>query len=117
MSIFSKLFGSLSGMETELEDIHVSMFETQLGLPPLEAKNLIQQMLKEAKEESRKEGTSKLPANFGEILLQKEAVDKNTQATLLRKRAEGVKDDDIRWWWGMNDLEDGFCQKSMTFLG
>jgi hypothetical protein len=116
MSIFSKLFGTSSGIETELEDIHVSMFETKLGLPSLEAKTLIRRMLKEAKEESRKEGTAKLPANFGEIILQKEAADKDTQAALLKKRAEGIRDDDIRWWWGMTDLERRILAKVDDFF-
>jgi len=116
MTILSKLFGSLSGIEKELEDIHVSMFQTKLGLPLLEARSLIHKMLKEAKEESRKEGSSKLPTNFGEILLQKEAVDKQTQAILLKKREEGVQDDDIRWWWSMNDLERRIMSKVDDFF-
>ena len=24
---------------------------------------------------------------------------------LAKKRAEGVRDEDIRWWWSMHDLE------------
>lgn len=116
MGILSKLFGSLSGIEKELEDIHVPMFQTKMSLPPSAAKALFRKMLKETKEESRKEGTSKLPANFAEILLQKEAMDKNTQAILLKKREEGVKDDDIRWWWGMNDLERKIMSKVDDFF-
>lgn len=116
MGVLSKLFGSLSGVEKELEDIHVAMFQTKLGLPPPEVKKLFRKMLEEAKEESGKEGTSNLPANFGEMLLQKELVDKNTQAILSKKRAEGVKDDDIIWWWGMNDLERRIMAKVDDFF-
>jgi hypothetical protein len=116
MGVLSKLFGSLSGIEKELEAIHVAMFQTKLGLPPSEIKKLFRKMLKEAKEESRKEGTSNLPANFGEMLLQKEGVDKNTQAIMSKKRAEGVEDDDIRWWWGMTDLERRIMSKVDDFF-
>lgn len=112
----SKLFGSFSSIEKRLEDIHVSILQAKLGIPPSETKSLFRKMLKEAKEESRKEGTSKLPANYGEILLQKEAVDKNTQAILQKRREEGVKDDDIRWWWGMNDLERRIMSKVDDFF-
>jgi len=116
MTILSNLFSSISSIETELEDIHVSLVQRKLGLPLLEAKPLIRKMIKEAKEESRKEGTSKLPANFGEILLQKEAVDEETQTILSKRRAEGVKDDDIRWWWGLSDLERRMMSKVDDFF-
>lgn len=116
MGVLSKLFGSLSGIEKELEDIHLPLFQTKMGLPLSEAKSLFHKMLKEAKEESRKEGTPNLPAKFGEILLQKEAVDKKTQTILSKKREEGVKDDDIRWWWGMSDLERRIMSKVDDFF-
>lgn len=117
MSLLSKVFGSLSGIEKELEDIHLPLFQTKMALPLSEARSLFRKMMKEAKEESRKEGTSNLPAHFGEILLQKEAADKKTQAILLKKREEGVKDEDIRWWWGMSDLERRIMSKVDDFFG
>lgn len=104
MGIFSKLFGSLSPLEKQLEDLYVPMFQ-MMGMSSSEAINTFCGILKKAKEESLKEGTSNLPQNFGEILLEKESTDEKIKTMLAKKRKEGVRDHDIRWWWNMHDLE------------
>jgi hypothetical protein len=74
-------------------------------MSPSQAKSTFRDMLKKAKEESQKEGTSTLARNFGDILLEKESTDEKTKLMLARKRKEGVRDEDIRWWWNLHDLE------------
>jgi len=62
-------------------------------------------MLNKCIKESRKEGTYNLPQNAGEIILEKEKTDEKTQESFKKKRSESVKDEDIRWWWNLNDIE------------
>lgn len=52
-----------------------------------------------------KEGTSKFPQNFGDILLEKETTNPHFKSLLAKKRNHGVKDEDIRWWFNVYDLE------------
>jgi len=105
MGQFSNLFGASSTIEKQLEEEYVPMFQTMMGMSSSQAKNTFRDMLKQAKEESQKEGISNLPQNFGDILLEREPTDEKTKSMLAKKRAEGVKDKDIRWWWNMHDLE------------
>lgn len=105
MGIFSKLFGTSSDIEKELEDLYVQMFQTMMGMSPSQAKSAFRVMLKQAKEESLKEGTSKLPRNIGNIILEKESTDEKIKSMLAKKRNEGVKDQDVIWWWNIHDLE------------
>ena len=101
MGIFSKLFGSSSDIEKQLEDQYIPMFQTMMGMSLSHAKSTFSDMLKQAKEESLKEGTSKLPQNFGDIVL----TNGKFKSALAKIRNEGVRDEDIRWWWNMHDLE------------
>jgi hypothetical protein len=99
------LFSKSSDVEKELENLYVPMFQTTMRMSPSQAKSTFRDMLKKAKEESQKEGTSTLARNFGDILLEKESTDEKTKLMLARKRKEGVRDEDIRWWWNLHDLE------------
>ena len=105
MGIFAKLLGSSSGIEKELEATYVPIFQTTRGMTLAEAISAFSYMINKAKEESLKEGTSKMPKNFGDYLLEKEAIDPNIKSMLTKRRSEGVRDEDIRWWWNLHDLE------------
>ena len=105
MGIFSKLFGPSSDIEKQLEHQYLPMFQMMMGMSSSQAKSTFRDMLKQAKQESLKEGTSNLPQNFGDILLEKGASDEKIKSMLARKRIEGARDADIRWWWNMHDLE------------
>ncbi|MDP1808210.1 MAG: hypothetical protein Q8L35_01585 [Actinomycetota bacterium] len=70
-----------------------------------EAESMFNDLLRDIKNESLSEGTSNLPANYGDVLLQKEVNDEETRLILSKKRTEGVRDEDIRSWWNMHDLE------------
>jgi len=77
----------------------------KMGLSASEAKGTFRDILKHEKEKSEKEGTSKLPQNFGDIMLEQESTNEEMRSMLAKKRQEGVRDEDIRWWWNMHDLE------------
>jgi hypothetical protein len=99
-----------SDLERELEAQYVHTLHL-MGLPPPEARRAFWQILNEIKEESLKSGTTTLPENFGDRLLERELVDDRVKALLAEKRAEGVTDQDIRWWWNMSHLERALMAK------
>lgn len=76
-----------------------------LGLSGHELRKTVKGMLRSAKENAVLEGTWNLPENYGDILLEREATDEEIKAMLAAKRREGVRNDDIRWWWNRHDLE------------
>lgn len=106
MGLFSK-----SDIRKGLEEIYIPMFQTMMGMSPSQAKSTFHQLLKEAEEESENEGTSNLPQNFGDTLLENESSDETIKSMLAKLRSEGVRDEDIRWWWNMHDLERRMMQK------
>ncbi len=105
MGLFSNLFGSSSNLERELEEYYVPTFQMMTGMPLTQARSAFRDILKQAKEEAKNEGTLNLPRNFGDILLEKESGDEKIKSMLAKKRKEGVTDKDIKWWWNMHDLE------------
>ena len=88
-----------------------SQMFTVMGLPG--AKETAKRLLDRAIEKSKKEETYDLPSNFGNIILREEKTDdpvvekfaEEIRKTLSPKRVEGVRDEDIRWWWNLNDVE------------
>jgi polyhydroxyalkanoate synthesis regulator phasin len=105
MGIFSKLFGASTDIEKMLENLYVIACQEQMQMSASEARSTVRDMLNQAKEESVKESTSKLPRNFGDIILEQESTNAETKSMLAKKRREGVRDENIRWWWNMYDLE------------
>jgi len=105
MGIFSKLFGSSSDIEKQLEEHYVPIFKTMMNMPPSQAKSTFRHLLKQGKEAALEQGTLNLPQNFGDILLERESHDEKLKAVLAKKRADGVRDEDIRWWGNMYELE------------
>ena len=111
MGLFSRLFGSPSSIENQLKNIYVPMFQTTMGMSRSQAKRFFRHTLKRVKELSLKQGSINLPQNFGDILLEKESTDEKTKVMLAKKRKEGVRDEDIRWWWNMHDFERGMMSE------
>lgn len=103
MGIFSRVFGS-SDIDKQLEYQYVPMLQ-MMGMSSSQAKNNFHDMLKLAKEESQAEGSSNLPQNFGDILIERESTNDKFRSMLAKRRKEGVRDEDVRWWWNMHDLE------------
>lgn len=54
-----------------------------------------------------------MPQNLGDIIFGDAGSDNPTikkiaesiRQKLSKKKAEGVKDEDVRWWWNLNDIE------------
>jgi hypothetical protein len=117
MGIFSKLFGSSSDIEKQLEALYVPMFQTTKGMTLTEAKSTFRGLIKIAKEKSLKEGTSKFPSHFGDIILEQESTNPHYKSLVARKRNQDVRDEDIRWWWNMHDLERRMMIEDDTWHG
>jgi hypothetical protein len=105
VGLFSKLFGSSSDIEKQLEELYIPIFQKTMGMSLSQAKKFFQDMFQLAKEESLKGNTKNFPQNYGELLLEAESIDEKTKEMLAKKRIEGVRDEDIRWWWNMHDYE------------
>src|SRR5262245_18490425 len=105
MGFLSGLFGQQDSHERQLEELYVSMFQTYRGIPLADARTMVKQLIEEAKQEARTEGTADTPPDFGDRILANEAGDESTRSMLAAKRLEGVRDEDFRWWWNMRDLE------------
>lgn len=104
------LFDNYNKIEEGLLKEYSHMF-TAMGLP--DTKETAKELLDRAIEKSKKEGTYNLPPNFGNIILKEQKAEdpivekfaEGIRNTLLSKRAEGVRDEDIKWWWNLNDIE------------
>lgn len=104
------LFDNYNEIEKGLLEQYSQMFN-MMGMP--DARKMAKDTLDRAIENSKKEGTYNLPPNFGDIILKKQraenpAIEKIAEVfrrTLSSKRDEGVRDEDIRWWWNLNDVE------------
>jgi len=62
-------------------------------------------MLARAKQGVSQRGWSAECPNYGDRLLQHESLDPKLHSTLEALRKEGVRNEDIRWWWNMPPLE------------
>ena len=105
MGIFLKILKISTDMEKHIEDRYVSMFQEIVGMSPSQAKSAFRDIIQEAKEESLKEDSPDLPENVGDFLLEKKSSDEKIRSILAKKRNEGIRDQDIRWWFNMHDLE------------
>ena len=101
------IFSSRSPAEKRIEDEYVPILQLQMGATASEARKMVRGFIEMAKEKANKEGTSNLPANFGDILLEEETRNDKTRNYLAKVRKEGVRDEDIRWWWNMHYLDRG----------
>jgi len=91
-----------SALERKLVQFYAGMLET-CGNPTGDAKRTARELLAIAKREARSDPD--LPPNFGDLLIEREVTDDSTRQMLAKKRAEGVTDADIKWWWGLDKLE------------
>jgi len=97
------LFNHYNEIEQKLLEYYSQMF-VETGM--LDARKTAKNMLDQAIQESKKEGTYNLPVNSGNMFLEKaKSGDKKALQMLKKRRNEGVRDEDIRWWWNMNDIE------------
>ena len=92
-------------IEKRLESEYISYFKESMGMPEEVAREIFKALAEEQKNSAHTEGTDQLPESFGEILLEREQTDEKVQEAFAPKRAEGVTDQDIAFWWNMHDLE------------
>lgn len=109
-------FSKYNDIEKTILDQYTKWFDTIInisGIPMSGAKKITKNILNQAIEESKKSGSYDLPQNFGNLILGEEKTDdpviqklaQTIREKLPKKKAEGVKDEDIRWWWNLNDIE------------
>ena len=91
-------------IERQLKFAHVSFLQA-MGTPASEAEKSFEITMRKIKERYINEGIVNLPANYGSFLLEQEKINPELKAALDKKRAEGVRDSDIRWWWNMHYFE------------
>ena len=105
MEIFSKIYKSSADFKKQFEDRYVFIFQEIVGMSPSQAKSAFHNIIQEAKKESLKEDSPDLPKNVGDFILAKESSDEKIRSIVAKKRNEGVRDQDIRWWFNMRNLE------------
>jgi len=92
-------------IEGRLEPQYVSFFQESMSMPEEVARDIFKSLVKGQREAACTEGTDRLPESFGEILLEREQTDEQVRNAFAPKRADGVTDEDIAFWWNMHDLE------------
>jgi hypothetical protein len=91
--------------EKRLQPQYVSFFQKSMSMPEEIAREIFKAMAEAQREAAQSEGTDRLPESFGDILLEREKTDEKIRDAFAPKRAEGVTDEDIAFWWNMHDLE------------
>jgi len=104
MGLFSKLFGQ-SDIQRQLEVLYIPMFQTMMGMTFAQAKSTFHDLYRQAESEAKKEGSINLPTNLGDILLEKESTHHETKSMLAKRRKDGVRDEDMRWWMNRHELD------------
>jgi len=102
-----------NNIEKALFEKYSQIMTMTMDIPLSKAKEMTKDMINQAIEESKKEGTYYLPQNLGDIILENTKSDnptinkiaKNIRQKLPQKKAEGVREEDIIWWWNLNDIE------------
>jgi hypothetical protein len=90
-------------IEQELIDLYSQMLTVRFG-SPTEGRKAAEEWVDQAKAQAEAEGTAGL-TNAAESYLAKAQTDPAMRAILEAKRADGVTEADIRWWWNLHDLE------------
>jgi hypothetical protein len=105
MGLLGKLFGGSLAIKKTLEKIYIPQLMEVMDISLPQAQVNFIKLLEQARQESQDLKTANLPENYGDLLLAREERDDKIRAMLDCRRREGVKDEDILWWWNMHDLE------------
>lgn len=98
------LFGKKrSPLEKRLLEEYSNLLAPQLG-SAREGRRAAEEWLEQARELAEKAGTLGL-SNLAENYFAMAASDPAVEAKLAAKRKDGVTDEDIRWWWNIDELE------------
>jgi hypothetical protein len=104
MGFLSKLFSQEEKVAAKLRALYEQQFRA-MGMSPVQARDAADATLNRAQQRSQSQGTHALPSPYGDHLLATYASDRSARDLVDKLRLEGVRDDDIRWWWNMHDLE------------
>ena len=105
MGLLSKLLGRPVALTKTMEKTYIPQLMEVMDISLPQAQVSFIKLLEQTRHESSDLGTSKLPEGYGNILLSKEGEDEKIRSMLASRRQEGVKNEDILWWWNMHDLE------------
>jgi len=86
--------------------MYAEMLSILMGVDPAEADRQVWDMIAACKEQGKREGTDRLPANFGDLMIRAATLGEPKSKRIVEKaRREGATDPDIREWWNLSDLE------------
>ncbi len=105
MGLLSKLLGKTLAIKKEMEKIYIPQLMEVMDISLPQAQVTFIKLLEQVRQESTDMGTARLPERYGNILLASESEDEAIRSMIASRRREGVKNEDIRWWWNMHDLE------------
>lgn len=92
-------------MKKHLEDECATQLDDILSVGPTQARAMAAEFVEMAFQASKSERTFDLPQDYGDRLIADEARDPAMRARLAIRRAEGVRDEDLRWWWNRHDVQ------------
>jgi hypothetical protein len=98
-------------LETRLLNEYSMSFQ-QMGMSPTDAMATTQLLLKKAKEKVQERGWSNRPPNEGDSILQQTP----PHPLLGVIRQDGVRDEEVRWWWNMPPLERLMIEQCDEFM-
>ncbi len=105
MGLLSKLLGRPLAIKKAMEKTYIPQLMEVMDISLPQAQVTFVRLLEQTRHESTDLGTAKLPEDYGNVLLSKETEDEKIRSMLASRRKEGVKSEDILWWWNMHDLE------------
>lgn len=105
MGLFSGLLGRPNPQELQLEQLYAQMLQVMFQQSREDATNQARQMIAKCKQNAAKEGTDQHPPHSGDTILELARHDPAAKARVDRLRSHGVRDEDIRLWWNLSDLE------------
>ena len=105
MGFLSKLLGRPLALKKDMEKTYIPQLMEVMDISLPQAQVQFIRLLEQARQESADLGTSKLPEDYGNLLLSMEEEDEKIRSMLASRRNEGVRNEDVLWWWNMHDLE------------
>ena len=105
MGLLTKLLGRPLAVKKAMEKTYIPQLMEVMDISLPQAQVMFIRLLEQARHESSDLGTSKLPEDYGNLLLAREGEDEKVRSMLASRRNEGVRNEDVLWWWNMHDLE------------
>lgn len=94
-----------SQLQRELQEIYTQMLCRVAGYTPTQADQTVSEAIATCKKQGKAEGTSDLPEDFGNRLIEAARMGEPKSKRIVEKaRREGATDDDIKEWWNLPDL-------------